>query len=172
MVFKPTLDHRIRIYLQESTEVFCAFKWMLGKSCSMADLQQFFTGKLYVLMYQLKLPAEELLWSALNCIEDPSIPMSDMRTMTQSYPVSYIPFCPCAWQTFSSTHPPPPQSSVTPWTHTHRCAKPVPLNLGGLYLYHLLCQLCRESKQNNIRERDKQTAAENREMEERHQRSA
>lgn len=68
---------------------FCAFKWMLGKSCSMADLQQFFTGKLYVLMYQLKLPAEELLWSALNCIEDPSIPMSDMRTMTQSYPVSY-----------------------------------------------------------------------------------
>ncbi|KAI4815320.1 hypothetical protein KUCAC02_005469, partial [Chaenocephalus aceratus] len=56
--------------------------------------------------------------------------------------------------------------------HTHRCATPVPLNLGGLYLYHLLCQLCRESKHNNIRERDKQTAAENRETEERHQRSA
>ncbi len=32
----------------------------------LADLQQFFTGKLYVLVYQLKLPAEELLWLALS----------------------------------------------------------------------------------------------------------
>lgn len=59
---------------------------MLGIMCSLADLQQFFTGKLYVLMYQLKLPAEELLWSALSCSEDPSIPRSDMRVMTQSNP--------------------------------------------------------------------------------------
>ncbi|KAL7831849.1 hypothetical protein AOLI_G00293970 [Acnodon oligacanthus] len=34
--------------------------------CPMADPQQFFTGKLYVLVYQLKLPAEELLWLALS----------------------------------------------------------------------------------------------------------
>ncbi|KAI7800842.1 hypothetical protein IRJ41_013453 [Triplophysa rosa] len=32
----------------------------------LADLQQFFTGKLYVVVYQLKLPAEELLWLALS----------------------------------------------------------------------------------------------------------
>ncbi|KAJ8275505.1 hypothetical protein COCON_G00072570, partial [Conger conger] len=32
----------------------------------LADLQQFFTGKLYVPVSQLKLPAEELLWSALS----------------------------------------------------------------------------------------------------------
>lgn len=63
------------------------YKCMLGIRCSLADLQQFFTGKLYVLMYQLKLPAEELLWSALSCIEDPSIPRSDMRIMTQSNPL-------------------------------------------------------------------------------------
>lgn len=31
----------------------------------MADTQQFFTGKLYVPVHMLKLPAEELLWSAL-----------------------------------------------------------------------------------------------------------
>lgn len=31
----------------------------------MADTQQFFTGKLYVPVHILKLPAEELLWSAL-----------------------------------------------------------------------------------------------------------
>ena len=31
----------------------------------MADTQQFFTGKLYVPVHTLKLPAEELLWSAL-----------------------------------------------------------------------------------------------------------
>ena len=31
----------------------------------MADTQQFFTGKLYVGVHMLKLPAEELLWSAL-----------------------------------------------------------------------------------------------------------
>lgn len=31
----------------------------------MADTQRFFTGKLYVLVHMLKLPAEELLWSAL-----------------------------------------------------------------------------------------------------------
>lgn len=35
------------------------------RGSSLADLQQFFTGKLYVLMQQLKLPAEELLWSSL-----------------------------------------------------------------------------------------------------------
>ncbi|KAF7700028.1 hypothetical protein HF521_002986 [Silurus meridionalis] len=35
-------------------------------SCPLADPQQFFTGKLYVLVYQLKLPAEELLWLALS----------------------------------------------------------------------------------------------------------
>lgn len=58
----------------------------MGIRCSLADLQQFFTGKLYVLMYQLKLPAEELLWSALSCAEDPSIPRSDMRIMTESNP--------------------------------------------------------------------------------------
>ncbi|GAA6109618.1 uncharacterized [Tachysurus ichikawai] len=34
--------------------------------CPLADPQQFFTGKLYVLVYQLKLPAEELLWLALS----------------------------------------------------------------------------------------------------------
>lgn len=34
--------------------------------CVLADLQQFFTGKLYVRVSQLKLPAEELLWSALS----------------------------------------------------------------------------------------------------------
>lgn len=39
---------------------------------SLAGLQQFFTGKLYVLVQQLKLPAEELLWSALSCPGDPS----------------------------------------------------------------------------------------------------
>lgn len=32
----------------------------------MADTQQFFTGKLYVPVHMLKLPAEELLWSALH----------------------------------------------------------------------------------------------------------
>lgn len=32
----------------------------------LADPQQFFTGKLYVHVYQLKLPAEELLWLALS----------------------------------------------------------------------------------------------------------
>lgn len=58
---------------------------MLGIRCSLADLQQFFTGKLYVLIYQLKLPAEELLWSALSFIEDPSIPLSDMGKMTQTH---------------------------------------------------------------------------------------
>lgn len=31
----------------------------------MADTQRFFTGKLYVPVHILKLPAEELLWSAL-----------------------------------------------------------------------------------------------------------
>lgn len=31
----------------------------------MADARQFFTGKLYVPVHMLKLPAEELLWSAL-----------------------------------------------------------------------------------------------------------
>lgn len=31
-----------------------------------ADAQQFFTGKLYVPVHTLKLPAEELLWSALH----------------------------------------------------------------------------------------------------------
>lgn len=30
----------------------------------MADTRQFFTGKLYVPVHILKLPAEELLWSA------------------------------------------------------------------------------------------------------------
>lgn len=45
---------------------------MLDIRCSLADLQQFFTGKLYVLMYQLKLPAEELLWLAIPCTEDTS----------------------------------------------------------------------------------------------------
>lgn len=50
------------------------YKRTLGIRCSLADLQQFFTGKLYVLMYQLKLPAEELLWLALSCTEDPSVP--------------------------------------------------------------------------------------------------
>lgn len=43
------------------------FLYML-RGCSLADPQQFFTGKLYVLVYQLKLPAEELLWLALSCI--------------------------------------------------------------------------------------------------------
>lgn len=57
---------------------------MLGIGCSLADLQQFFTGKLYVLTYQLKLPAEELLWSALSCTEAPSVPGSDMRIMSDS----------------------------------------------------------------------------------------
>lgn len=56
---------------------------MLVTWCLLADLQQFFTGKLYVLMYQLKLPAEELLWSALSCTEDPSVPRSDTRIMTR-----------------------------------------------------------------------------------------
>lgn len=50
---------------------------MLGTWCLLADLQQFFTGKLYVLMYQLKLPAEELLWSALSCTDNLSIPRGD-----------------------------------------------------------------------------------------------
>lgn len=45
---------------------------------SMADLQQFFTGKLYVLVQQLKLPAEELLWSALPCARR-SRPASDLH---------------------------------------------------------------------------------------------
>ncbi|CAB1418251.1 unnamed protein product [Pleuronectes platessa] len=31
----------------------------------MADAQQFFTGELYVPVHMLKLPAEELFWSAL-----------------------------------------------------------------------------------------------------------
>lgn len=54
---------------------------MLDIRCSLADLQQFFTGKLYVLMYQLKLPAEELLWLAIPCTEDTSTPppRSDMK---------------------------------------------------------------------------------------------
>lgn len=62
--------------------------------CLLADLQQFFTGKLYVLMYQLKLPAEELLWLALSCTGDPSIPMRDMRIMTEfnaSYKMNHSP---------------------------------------------------------------------------------
>lgn len=37
-----------------------------GEEEPLADPQQFFTGKLYVLMPQLKLPAEELLWSGLS----------------------------------------------------------------------------------------------------------
>lgn len=55
-----------------------------------------------------------------------------------------------------------------------RCATPMPLDLGGLYLClrQLLCQLCRVSKQNSITERDEQTAAADRETEEQHQRSA
>lgn len=61
---------------------------MLREGCSLADLQQFFTGKLYVLMYQLKLPAEELLWSALSCTEDPFVPQSGTRIMAESHPVS------------------------------------------------------------------------------------
>lgn len=32
----------------------------------LADTQQFFTGKLYVPVHTLKLPAEELFWSALH----------------------------------------------------------------------------------------------------------
>jgi len=47
-----------------------------------ANLQQFFTGKLYVLMYQLKLPAEELLWSAISCAEVLPIPGNDIMIMT------------------------------------------------------------------------------------------
>lgn len=35
-------------------------------SPQMADARQFFTGKLYVPVHILKLPAEELLWSALH----------------------------------------------------------------------------------------------------------
>lgn len=57
---------------------------LLGYVCSLADLQQFFTGKLYVLMYQLKLPAEELLWSAISCTEDLSVPSRDRRIKTDS----------------------------------------------------------------------------------------
>lgn len=49
---------------------------------SLADLQQFFTGKLYVLVQQLKLPAEELLWLALSCAGDPSVCLSDSRNPT------------------------------------------------------------------------------------------
>ncbi|KAL1260796.1 hypothetical protein QQF64_008623 [Cirrhinus molitorella] len=41
----------------------------------LADLQQFFTGKLYVLVYQLKLPAEELLWLALSWHVTTEMPM-------------------------------------------------------------------------------------------------
>lgn len=42
----------------------------MRRGSSLADRQQFFTGKLYVLVQQLKLPAEELLWSALSCTQD------------------------------------------------------------------------------------------------------
>lgn len=61
-------------WLHRLTSVLFLRLWYVrGRvGCSLADLQQFFTGKLYVLMYQLKLPAEELLWSAPCCTEDPS----------------------------------------------------------------------------------------------------
>lgn len=61
----------------------------------------------------------------------------------------------------SMLHPPPT-----------RCARPLPLNSGGLYLClcQLLCQLCKVRKQSSITERDEQAAAANRE--EHHQRSA
>lgn len=69
--------------------------------CSLADLQQFFTGKLYVLMYQLKLPAEELLWSALSCTEEPAPhrrrPEDNGRIRTSLWPsykiMSRVPRC-------------------------------------------------------------------------------
>lgn len=53
---------------------------------SLADLQQFFTGKLYVLVQQLKLPAEELLWSALSCTGDPSVCTPEWREKTAGVP--------------------------------------------------------------------------------------
>lgn len=40
--------------------------WYLTFDPQIADTQQFFTGKLYVPVHTLKLPAEELLWSALH----------------------------------------------------------------------------------------------------------
>lgn len=52
---------------------------------SLADLQQFFTGKLYVLVQQLKLPAEELLWLALSCAGAPSVCLSDSRKLSESH---------------------------------------------------------------------------------------
>ena len=55
-----------------------------GRPCSLADPQQFFTGKLYVLVYQLKLPAEELLWLALSLHTLPS--HSNPPTTTTSAP--------------------------------------------------------------------------------------
>lgn len=39
---------------------------ILALWAQIADTQQFFTGKLYVPVHTLKLPAEELLWSALH----------------------------------------------------------------------------------------------------------
>lgn len=48
----------------------CTHWCRMWKEGSLADLQQFFTGKLYVLVQPLKLPAEELLWSALSCTQD------------------------------------------------------------------------------------------------------
>lgn len=68
-------------------------------------------------------------------------------------------FCVCMHPSFPPSFP-------------SRCATPVPLGLGGLYLClcQLLCQLCRVMKQNSITERGEQTAAANTEMEEHHQR--
>lgn len=40
--------------------------WSLALWPQKAETQQFFTGKLYVSVHTLKLPAEELLWSALH----------------------------------------------------------------------------------------------------------
>ncbi|KAG7321912.1 hypothetical protein KOW79_014770 [Hemibagrus wyckioides] len=54
--------------IQLLTRLILSTSWnvQLVSGCPLADPQQFFTGKLYVLVYQLKLPAEELLWLALS----------------------------------------------------------------------------------------------------------
>lgn len=61
---------------------------------SLADLQQFFTGKLYVLVQQLKLPAEELLWLALPCAGDLSVCLSYSVKPSESHTVTCV-ACSC-----------------------------------------------------------------------------